>query len=89
MSRTKNVNIYVAKLLNGKKVMVKNGNGKKIDRLLDKQYIKDYEMYAVCERKDLTCVRVDYDLDNIRSLKDMHTTFVRDIYLKPVNVNKQ
>ena len=82
MSKPKNVAIYLATLLNGDVLKIKNNDGEKLSKVLSKKYIKGFSFYKSCDRETLKSESVDYDLDRMRSLKDIHKDLVLKIYLQ-------
>lgn len=79
--KSRNIRLYEVTLLNGEHVIIKNNTGEKLLRLREKEYIRDFKPIAEIQRGDITKANVAYDLDKIRSLRDMHRLLVTDIYL--------
>ena len=81
MAKTKFVTLYDVELLNEEKVLVKNTGGEKVKRLKEKIYIRDYKFNSSIPRVQLKDYKIDYDLDRVRSYKEMHRMLVIDPYM--------
>ena len=80
MSTTKIINLYKVVLLNGETAFLKNSSGDRVEKILEKGYVRSCELYIRCDRKELKTLRVDYDIDKVRSIRDIHALLVTELY---------